>query len=956
MASVRYAYFLIDTHTPPGPSSADILAARLRLLISTTLSSLRLSTWETGDLVPVKWSFRLFDSRVGHQIGRKQSTPPTISSLSAESLSELSTALTQAFSRHSASNTLKSTSTTSTGASALKKLPELAPKLKKRPSPKFEVLTSQNSSFFENVAIAVSMAHGDIIQAATPLSEHDGDQLTSSKNSQEPRAAGRGRKHESLLFIVSPFPETFQELMRAIEKPEDQLQSLTKPPLGRPAAILYSKMKLKPILESLSKPSQQIKRDDVSCQTLWLDTKSWVILPRSQLASSDAELMLSFFGSWHRMKALEEPSEVESERSQTLELATENGLAVVSSSAVSSLTLAAWPSQATKQISILLATGWAPKCPSELLVDGNTLDLTLDMVSGSLTEDAATLLESISQLVVACKMPSVEVLRCSWTRMWLASSKNWQSLLLQLSETSQALLLVPRTKSSVKVFFLAPISEHLAQIVEIDMANTMRVFLSSSDQSSSNLLPLPSLTQAPSTFLKRADSRYQASLPRQSSIEVATQLLSACHHLEDPIESASTSSGLILQLEEDIDPAQRSDGHAGGPLSSPQASRLALSRSTGITLGDDGLHGIVIGNGAETSAGFDPETPERLAAVLSLYFTDLYARILHSLSVFEFPHLVPSHPPELMDLLSGLPEDELEWKPQHVYLTYHDPRSLEHALSQSFAALDQILAPIPYAGSTLASLLQSKFLLSESLLRTKYLGELVQLGVEVSACDSQVPESALLSAERKLIEHRMQVILRIAAWRYHSKSTNGGSTAPKKLEMDAPNRKQLFSLLESIAFLYSTKAETEAFREYFEALSSASGMPNTMRWLKKRLGVEDGASFLPSLTLEASNDSFSSERFPATTQEGITSSSFLDSLLESTSLVASSSETINLEGFSSPASAFALMIAQPPQPQQPQVPTFDSDDELEPRKKNSKRAAEEAIAPINPKRTIATQL
>lgn len=953
MTSVRYAYFLIDTHSPPEPSSADILAARLRLLISTTLSSLRLSTSDNGDLVPVKWSFRLFDSRVGHQIGRKQSTLPTISSLSAESLNELSVAVTQAFPKTSSTTAGKSTSTTS---STLKKLPELTPKLKRRPSPKFEVSTSQNSSFFENVAIAVSLAHGDIMQAATPLSEHDGDQTTANKNPQEPRNSARSRKHESLLFIVSPYPETFHELMRAIEKPEEQLQSLTKPPLGRPAALLYSKMKLKPILESLSKPSQQIKRGDTSCQTIWLDTKSWVILPPSQLASSDAELMLSFFGPWHRLKASDETNDYESERSQTLEMASENGLAVVSSCAVSSLALASWPSCAVKQISTLLTAGWAPKAPAELLVDGNTLNLTLDMASASVTEDAAALLESISQLVVACKLPYVDVLRCAWSHMWLASSSNWQSLLQQLSDSSQALLLLPSKKGFKKVFFLVPISEHLAQIVEIDLRNTMQSFLTSSDQVSSNLLAFPSLTQAPSTFLKRADSRHQASLPRQSSVEVATQLLSASHHL-DELNESPTIGDLVLQLEDDANTSQHAEGHLKGSIHSPPASRPTLSRSSGITLAEDSNQGIVIGSMNDTLTRFDPESPERLAAVFALYFTDLYTRILHSLSVFEFPHLVPTHADGIMELLNSLPAVELVWKPQHVYLNCNDHRSLERALSQSFEDIYQACTHIPYAYSVLASVLESKFLVAETLLSAKYLGETVQLAVEVSSCDSQVPESALLSAEKKLIEHRMQVFLRLAAWKYHSKSTVGETKGSKKLEMDASNRKQLFSLLESIAFLYSTKAETEAFREYFEALSSTSGIPNTMRWLKKRLGVEDGASFLPSLTLENSNDSHSAERnaHATTVAQDVFTSSFLDSLLESTSLT--SSETIPIDGRNSPSSAFALLIAQPTLQTQPNLETrLPQDDELEPRKRSSKRSAEEAIAPINSKRSIATEL
>lgn len=924
MSTLRYAHFLIDTHVPHGLSDVDILAARIRLLVSNTLSALRVSVSENKEVTPIKWSFKLFDSRIGHQIGQKQTALPTVSPLSEESLSELSTALTQELARSAPSSLQKSASSSSKTASAtLKKLSDLTNRSKRRPTPKSDVATSQHTSFFENIALAVSMAYLDVFQSASHLDDHEGDAGKTSKNSLDSRSNRRSRKHECLVFVVSPYPTTLHDLMRSIERPEDQLQSLSKPPLDKAAALLYSKVKLKPILDSISKPAQQVKRGDIACQTVWLDTKSWNSVHPSQLASSEVEQFNSYFGSWHRTSLAESSSAMEISSKQTLEWAFEVGLAVASSCALSSLYLAHWPSQPLKQALNLLSSGWTSNQQLQLRIENQIIDIVLEPLSLSADSSVG---DFGMKLEVSCQISSTEVLDASWTKSWLVTSNKWNSLLDQLMDSSKALLLSSGSNraiesNSTRYFLLVPASDEIAHLLEIDWTRTLQTYLASETSESP---PLPSLSQAPSTFLKRADSRLLASLPRQSSIEVMTQLMSATHYLED---AEASKDAVSLENRPALVFADE-----------PEAMHLNASQSSQFSSGALGDDFRVSGRFNEPQAALNPETPELLVSALTLYLTDVYALFMHSISIFEHPHLLLGHSPETLNITKLLPGTDFAWTPQHLYLASNDQRSLEPSLFRCLDALYASCAHLPSSSAILTSVLTSKFIVPEASLRAKYLGDAIELPSEVTACDSQLDHSSLLTAEKKLIEHRIQVVLRLASWFYSTSSRIQTQHTQKKLEVETSTRKELFSLLESIAFLYSSKAELESFRDYFEGISTRMGRwnaPHTANWLKKRLGIDD--------SLEASNNIPSAET--PTTEVEISLNNgpnFLNSLLESTVIVQPNEVS---EGRKSPASAFALLIGSAPKSQLA-ITQVTEEDDLEPRKRVSKRSAEDELSPL----------
>lgn len=963
MTSIRYAHFLIDTNVPSSLSDTEVLVARLRLLVSTTLASLRIITSEGGDVSPVKWSFRLFDSRIGHQIVRNQATLPTISTLTSEALTALSTALTQAFSRYSSSSQAKYTSnTTKPTPSSQKKTLEALTRSGKRPSTKSEIVASQHTSYFENVAISVSKAFNDINQSATSLNEHDMDSLSTSKNLTESRMVGRGRKHESLLFILSAYPNTLEELLRSIEKPEDQLQSLSKPPLDRPAALLYGKVKLKPLLDSISKPALQTLRDDLSTQTIWMDTRSWVLTPASLLAAGEVEQMNSFFGAWHRAKASEDMSSMEIERSQTAEWALECGVSVISATAFSSLALTYWPSNVIKQASNLQARP-IPKTRAFLFHGDAMIQLTMELIASSPSITSSSSVDHLNELEfdISCKIPIEETLRTSWSRTWLVTCENWHSTLQLLTRDSEALLLVSNSKAEPKLYLLAPVSPNLATILEIDIRRTVENFISAGSETVTSPSLLPPLSQNPSTFLKRADFRAQSSLPRRSAIEVMTQLIGASTHTIPFEESemlspskvtpktASSLPPLVFEDDEELTTSSPIQPTASKILSSPQASRGGV-----VIIDSDGIQGITL----SSLDDFDPENPEILASTLGLYLSDLYARFLHSLPISTVSHLLPSHLTQGFESQSSLPELDIDWSPSQLFAPSNSPSSLENSIFRSLENLLNVCTSVSFGASTLASVIESKFLIHDDVLRLKYLGEEVNLPAEVSVCDSQLEKDSILTSEKKLIEYRLQVALRFFIWHCtqfsvsKSATKEGGiASSSKKTEIGSSSRKQLFSLLETVAFLYSTKAEMEAFRSYFGALTARMdswGAPNTIRWLQKRLDVGDETNSSASSSTWLL-DRVHSDSNIKPKEEDISSSTFLETLLEATGI-----SIMEPSGRASPASAFALLIEN----STPKIPTgaIALDDELEPRKRSSKRSAEDEIGPESAKRATPSTL
>lgn len=732
--------------------------------------------------------------------------------------------------------------------------------------------------------------------------------------------------------------------MRAIEKPEDEIRARTHSRLAGAAALLYAKVRLKTLLESLVEPFK-----GASNATLrWVDTREWIFTSSNNIVSG------SFFGKWHRLEESNTTINTQNQSSQSRGYdtralgdvekekkeaqncvknafvdgpAAEIGLHIIPANLMCFKMMTLWPQHAINHIlsskptpstststSIALSNGVYNTRKALAIEESKEKDITI-----SIGEERAELafypigpkplhtLSKSSHLKSSFYLSSSEICKMQWKCCWMvktrSKSKNettkfWRDFLLFLHTESKAII-VKQTKGN-RFFVISPYTRTKAHMLEMDWKASVLQYIRSSASTSLAMSASDPLLQSQrdiecKQLEKEAedakhieDARFDFGLPKASILDFAASVtgFSAGSVKSDDVfkydESSALSSPTLqskgktptktsarpLELIFADDPPPvifRGFGANSPPPPSPHASLGASSRSAFDThrsllfppdFSNPGTNTSAtaggFGNHSREDFHFSPESPDQFREAASLYLGNIYSVFLHGISLFNVPVVMDRNLPSIIALLQAMPPlPEIQWKPHNIFYSSNGTSSaltLEYELFSSIATLETGCEHISFAKKEISSIVEKKLLVPESTLRAKYLGEEVSLDSILTLCEAEAEPTTLLTQERKLIEYRMQVALKLIAWHwtqsnFHSSSTKKGaskSNGKQQIEMKISLRNEFFALLETVAFLFATGGGIDLFREYFDQLETRIiewKAPITAAWLRKKLGL-----------------------------------------------------------------------------------------------------------------------
>lgn len=913
MASIRYACFLIDTNQVDSAKGCELRAGRLQLLVSSILSSLRDLPSDSGERIPLKWTFRLFDSAYSDSDPMQHESMSTMRYLTAASLIDLSTAMKQALGTSDDSAAHTPTKATASAQSNLNSKSSTSPiPRKRRSSANFGDSSTSFASYFENWSVALSAFLKDLNDLSYTFEDREGEVITTSKSAGENRPSSRHRRSETLVYLVSACPQTLTELMRSIERPHEFLKNQANPLLDPRGALLYAGRKLKSLFGPHLKSFRPSTPTDRNNRCTWIDTREWVINTTHEPSTNTIS---DYFGQWDRFGKASELKEDLQGRNYMAEIMREYGIGIFSASSAQSMSHLVHPQYFARLIYVHPFSSTSTQTDRVTFqLQDHKFELLLELLFGpSYPLDDSSSYESI------LTVPIQEYLENHWSRSWIAtptttSSSKWKFLLSKLSLSSTSLVLAKSTSTSL--LLLTPLSNSVAMLSELDWT-----------QSTFDRLSLPSLSSSynhdsisasqnsahdSTEAIERAERRVHADIPLRSVFEVLSALgrsksANSTSSGSDPVKAhnGQRESAVIRSLMFSEDPRPNGGG-VSRLLVTPEAVRAVrpshLVDSPPPVAFDMSNYGLDVGD--ESDSQSDALEEEELQAALCVYFTEFYAQYLHGRSTFKSQRYTSPPSLEVRAFVNSLPLPDETWSPSQLYISPRAPDSLEMRLHMNLAKLESSDAMHNVRWrQTLIKFVEEHILLSESKLRAKYVsgnfGESNSSSINeiLTFMDDEIEEAERTSDLKKLTEHRIQLLLSFECWRWQRRvnaeiGTSIESQSTRKLELPPKTRTKISSLLTNIAFLFSSAVDVEFFKKYLEGLMEILDLeqeaPNFKKWLEKRFALEAATSLaLPAVA------SASSLQDPSPIASLPENAAFLARLIESTS-------TIKLEAANKP--------------------------------------------------------
>lgn len=784
--------------------------------------------------------------------------------------------------------------------------------------------------YLENISNAVKTTLSETSELAVSIEGRDGALTPRNlRLSTDLRSSQSVKRTQTLVFLMSACPMTIKDLMRSIERPDQEIKSIADPLLDTRAAALYAKLKANPVVESFAGKFKSLILSDTSQRLVWIDTypllKSALLSAPSSEGQEAPALMHLMFGSWDRSEESVESVQGVEGLTQMAEWLKAYCVPLLPLTTLVTLAHSLLPPDLIAHLCIAQFTQRNQKVgprTMKMLVGETSFRVALDTAS----TPSASLKLPAKSITSIFSFPAADINNVSWTRLWIATlldeeqnGEGWRATLAQLRTSSSALAFSPPPPSAHLLFVLLPMTYKHAYILQLapPTPNTALAAPCSIDTASGESLhaPMPASQSFMPSRSTRAFVDALSHLHRAEETKFLTKLRTL-HDSDDESDSApvvwvedlpsTTSSSKSISPNKsapNVPPSTRTTSESGSPRSAMSAA-----------------------------------SKETLQAGLAIYFSDLYCRYLQYKRLPEDSPLLATTSQDAKTLWNELPKPTLPlWNvASSLHLRVSSQSSLEASL---YRELNQLLVSSisPDWSHSLAAVLEKRVLLDEGTLRKKYLAESVDLDpvLDFPGCFSASPTS-------KECEFRIQIVLGFVSCKWAASKVEGVAPAkrnPKRrspeYELPLVQRRRICNLLETVGFLMSSSIGVGEFRQYVNDLLELflPGSVATAAFVRRRLGFDS--------TVESTKETTTMAEKTAKTRTG--NAAFISSLESATS----GSITPLLSVSSTTEAAIALLKQS-----EPLIPVAAASKEPGPRASSGKRANPSASTstPRSPKK------